>query len=148
MSKTETDKFARLARQTDANLKAEYTEEQIWQWLTAQGGKLSFNANQIEPGLARFFDMESVLAGILILGTLVWPHESYPRYLAPPDAPDSLEKAVQRTSKGRELGTRHYTEQFGVIKYIKPLAAEAQNTTALLKRCFDSGYLLASLPKN
>ncbi len=148
LSHAEMDLLERLARQTEANLRAEYTEEQIWEWLDAQGGKLSVNANQVEPGLTRFFDMQSVLAGILILGSLVWPHESYPRYPAPPDAPDSLSKAVQRTGGWRNMGTKHYTEELGVIKHIKPLAAQAKNTTTSLKRCYDSGYLLASLPKD
>ena len=58
------------------------------------------NANQIEPGLTRFFDMQSVLARILILGSLVWSHESYPRYPAPPNAPDSLDEAAKRPGGG------------------------------------------------
>ena len=147
LSRVEIDLLERLARQTEANLRSEYTEEQIWKWLDAQGGKLSVNANQIEPGLTRFFDMQSVLAGILILGSLVWPHESYPRYPAPPNAPDSLDEAAKRTRGWRNMGTKHYTEDLGVIKHIKTLAAQAKNTTTLLKRCYDNGYLLASLPK-
>ena len=138
----------RMAKQTEANLKAEYTEEQIWNWLDAQGGKFVVNANEIEPGLSRLFDMQSVLAGILILGSLVWPHESYPRYPAPPNAPDTLDEAAKRTGGWRNMGTKHYTEELGVIKHIKPLATQAKNTTTLLKRCYDNGYLLSSLPKS
>ncbi len=148
LRRAETDLLERLARQTDTNLRAEYTEEQIWEWLDTQGGKLSVDANQIEPGLTRLFDMQSVLVGILILGSLVWPHESYPRYPAPPNAPDSLDEASKRTGGWRGMGTKHYTEELGVIKHIKPLAVQAKNTTTLLKRCYDSGYLLASLPKD
>ena len=148
LSKSEEALLWRMARQSETRLTAQYSEEQIWDWLASQGGEISFNANQIEPGLNRFFDMQSVLAGILILGSLVWPHESYPRYPAPPDAPDSIEQAARRTGKSRSLGTKHYTEHLGVIKHIKTVTAQAKMTATLLKKCYESGYLLASLPND
>ena len=148
LHKSEEALLWRMARQSETRLRAQYSEEQIWEWVASQGGTFSFSANQIEPGLGRFFDMQSVLVGILILGSLVWPHESYPRYPAPPGAPDSLEEAAQRTRKGRSLGTRHYTEELGVIEHIKPLTAQAKRTAILLKKCYESGYLVTSLPND
>ncbi len=148
LSKAETDLLRRLAGRVEANLDAEYTGDQIWEWLEEQGGKFSFDASQTSPALKSFFDMQSVLAGILIIGSLVWPHESYPRYPAPPDASDSLEEAAQRTRRGRSLGTRHYTEELGVIKHIKPLTAQSRNTARLLKKCYDHGFMLAVFPND
>lgn len=148
LSKPETELLQRMAKQTEANLIAQYGEEQIWECLEGQGGRLTVNTSEISPGLNRFFDMQSVLAGILILGSLVWPHESYPRYPAPPDAPDSLNEAAKRTGRWRSMGTKHYTEELGVIQHIKSLTIQAKKTTVLLKTCYDNGYMLAAFPND
>ena len=71
-----------------------------------------------------------------------------PKYPAPPDAPDSIEQAALRTGKGRNLGTKHYTPELGVIKHIKPLTRQAKKTTELLKKCYDGGYMLAAFPSD
>jgi hypothetical protein len=148
LSNTEKAMLQRMARQSETNLLAQYGKEQIWEWLDAQGGSLSVNANEINPGLNRFLDMQSVLAGILILGSLVWPHESYPRYPAPPNAPDSLDEAAKRTGRWRSMGTKHYTQELGVIKHINLLTVQAKKTTVLLKKCYDDGYMLAAFPND
>ena len=78
--------------------------------------------------------------GLLIVGSLVWVHESYPRYPAEPDAPDSIEQAARE----RKLGVKHYTDEMGVIKHIKPLTAKADMTIRLLKNGYKAGYLFMS----
>ena len=78
--------------------------------------------------------------GLLIIGSLVWAHESYSRYPAEPDAPDSIEQAARE----RKLGVKHYTDEMGVIRYIKPLTAKADKTINLLKSGYKAGYLLMS----
>lgn len=141
----ETAMLQKVARQVDSKLMADYSEEQIWEWLDRQGGKLSIDAKEGELGLNSFFDLQSVLVGILILGSLVWPHESYPRYPAPPDSPDSIDKAAKRTRKGRSLGTKHYTQELGVIRHIGPLTAQTKRTVALLEKCYERNYLLTGI---
>ncbi len=148
LSGEESKLLLRLARQTEKDLFAKYGQEQVWDWLKERGGKITVNANDISQGLDRFFDMQSVLAGILILGSLVWPHESYPRYPAPPNAPVSLDDAAKRIGRWRSMGTRHYTQELGVIKYIKPLAVQSKKTIVLLKRCYDDGYMLTAFSKD
>ena len=78
--------------------------------------------------------------GLLIIGSLVWAHESYPRYPAEPDAPDSIEQAARE----RKLGVKHYTDEMGVIRHIKPLTAKADKAIRLLKSGYKAGYLLMS----
>ncbi len=46
------------------------------------------------------------------------------------------------------MGTRHYTQELGVIKHINTLAAQAKKTIVLLKRCYDDGYMLTSFSKD
>lgn len=148
LSGEETKLLQRLAKQIEENFSADYGEEQLWEWVQERGGKITVNANDISPGLNRFFDMQTVLAGILIVGSLVWPHESYPRYPAPSDAPVSLEDAAKRNGRWRSMGTRHYTQELGVIKHIKPLAVQTKKTIVLLKRCYDDGYMLTAFAKD
>ena len=90
------------------------------------------------------FDAQTVNFGILIVGSLVWPHESYPRYAPTSDAPDSLQQAAKHCRQGK-LGRRHYNDELGVIKHIKPLIRSAKKTTALLKKCYDAGCYSADL---
>ena len=80
--------------------------------------------------------------GILSIGALVWPHESYPRYPADPNAPNSLFDAAKKSEGGkRMLGTQHYSEQLGVICHIRRLTKECKNTTSLLQESFNQGWL-------
>ena len=148
LTATETTLLLRMATQMEVNLKADYSEEQIWEWLDIQGGRLSIDAGKEDLGLNSFFDLQSVLVGILILGSLVWPHESYSRYPAPPDSPDSIDQAAKRTRKGRSLGTKHYTQELGVIRHIRPLTTQTKRTVAFLQKCYERNYLLTSIPND
>ena len=53
-------------------------------------------------------ELPVAFVGLLIVGGLVWPHESYTRYVAPPGAPDEIAKAAAQ--QPRRLGSRHYTQ--------------------------------------
>ena len=75
--------------------------------------------------------------GLLIVGGLVWPHEAYPRYVAPPDAPDEIEKAAEQ----RKFGTKHYSEQLGVIKHIDILTKQAREITKSLRAGYQANCL-------
>ena len=100
------------------------------------GGCVVIDGNQIIQQVdISIFDAQLVNFGILIVGSLSWPHGSYPRYPAPPDAPDSLAEAATL----RKIGRRHYTEGLGVIKHIESLTRKAKWTTRLLKKCYAAG---------
>ena len=83
-------------------------------------------------------DMILANLGLLIVGSLVWGHESYPRYPADEDAPDSIEEAVR---KGK-LGVKHYTQEMGVICHITAVFQSADQTIHLLKSGYEAGFLL------
>ena len=75
--------------------------------------------------------------GLLIVGGLVWPHEAYPRYVAPPNAPDEIEKAAEQ----RKFGTQHYSEQLGVIMHIGKLTKQAREITKYLQTAYHANCL-------
>ena len=103
------------------------------------GGNIAFSGDEILSQLyVSLVDAQLVNFGILIIGSLAWPHATYPRYPAAPDAPDSLQQAVQERNRGN-LGRGHYTEEIGVIKHIEPLTRRAKWTADLLKKCYEAG---------
>ena len=102
--------------------------------------KFDFDGHQLVEQAIGIPHMLLANLGLLIVGSLVWAHESYPRYPAEPDAPDSIEQAARE----RKLGVKHYTDEMGVIRHIKPLTAKADKTIRLLKSGYKAGYLLMS----
>ena len=114
------------------------SEEEMTAELEENNGRFYFDGDQLIEGMTGMLNMMSANMGLLIIGSLVWAHESYPRYPADPDAPDSIELAV----KQRKLGTKHYTKEMGVIRHIKPLTVRADKTIRYLKRGYKAGYLL------
>ncbi len=97
---------------------------------------------RVSPSLIfEMFDVPKAAIGIIIVGSLVWPHESYLRYpIDPAFAHLSLEEAASE----RKLGTRHYTDELGAITYIRDLAVEAQRVANLLERIREAGLPLPS----
>ena len=93
------------------------------------------------PDVAKGYDtsiqVPVAFIGLFIVGGLVWPHESYPRYVAPPDAPDDIEQAAEQ----RKFGTQHYSEQLGVIKHIGTLTKQAREITKALRAGYQANYL-------
>lgn len=92
-----------------------------------------------KENLARVYDTSKAYMRLLLIGSLVWPHESYPRYVAPPGN-DRFEATPKQG-----LGTRHYTEAVGVIRHIKDITAEAQRMTTILEERYASGALFPYL---
>ena len=106
------------------------------------GFVVDVDGKQLIRQLGSFLDTQVANLGILTVGALVWPHESYPRYPAPPNAPGSIKDAAKRVAGGkRRLGTKHYTNKLGVIKHITRLTTRAKKTADLLKNAYDSDYL-------
>ena len=100
--------------------------------LKENNGEFTLPSSSFVPVVKHSLDLQAIHLGILIVGSLVWLHESSPRYPPDPDAPDSAEEAV---AQGK-MGARHYTDDRGVIKHVRTLALEAQKTTDLLKKRF------------
>ena len=101
--------------------------DQIRSDLEANNGQYSLGNNVVDA----MFEMPMAFIGILIVGGLVWPHESFPRYAADPEAPDTFEEAAEQT---RLLGSRHYSESLGVIKYIRELTRKALTITESISK--------------
>ena len=107
-------------------------DEQFRSELKANNGEFTFSSSSFISVVEHSLNVQLIHLGIIIVGSLVWPHESSPRYPPDPDAPDSAGEAVAQ----RKMGARHYTNDLGVIKCIKKLSREAQTTTNLLKKSY------------
>ena len=107
-------------------------DEQFRSELKANNGEFTIPASLFVPVIKHSLEVQLIHLRIIIVGSLVWPHESSPRYPPDPDAPDSAEEAVAQ----RKMGARHYRDDLGVIKRIKELAIEARKTTNLLKKIY------------
>ena len=117
---------------------SELDEEAMIAELEANGGNFYFDGQWLVKELPYILGMLTANLGLLIMGSLVWAHESYPRYPADPDAPDEIEEAARQ----RKLGTKHYDSRMGVIRHIKPLMNNSEKTIRLLKKSHEAGYLL------
>ena len=123
-----------------ANVIASKGEEQFLLELKASDGQYLFHQEE----MMGFFSPIKAFMGLLIVGAIVWPHESFPRYAASPNAPETIEEAVRPDGgKGRQLGSRHYTDDVGVIKHISELSTQAERITATLKESYDAGFLVS-----
>ena len=97
--------------------------------LKAMKWKIPLDHKQI---MANAFDIPLAVVGVFILGTLVWPHESYPRYPAHPCADESLKQAAEQ----RKMGIRHYSDDLGVISHIQELAGRAHAVAESLSKAY------------
>ena len=65
---------------------------------------------------------------VFLIGGLVWPHHTSTRYPSPPDAPTSPQEASQLG----KLGTQHYTDEIGVIRYVQELSQSILEAVGIL----------------
>ena len=138
LSKTESFLARKPIRQLVAAAIAAKGEEQFRSELAATGWRYSISRNEV----AKSLDVPVAFMGMLIVGGLVWPHESYPRYVAPSrKTPLTFEQAAKKVAKNRRLGVGDYSEAVGVIKYIRELSARAEKITILLEDSYKAGYL-------
>lgn len=107
-------------------------DKQLRLELKANNGEFTLPASSFVPAVKYSLNVQVIHLGIIIVGSLAWPHESSPRYPPDPNAPDSAKEAVTQ----RKMGARHYTDAIGVIKHIKNLAFEAKKITDLLKNIY------------
>ena len=121
----------RLARDLAAHV-----EEPDWDSLPDE--EIRYDGRPLVRTTLGIRDMILANLGLLTIGSLVWGHESYPRYPADEDAPDSIVEAV-RNSK---LGVKHYTQEMGVICHITSVFQGADQTIRLLKSGYEAGFLL------
>ena len=117
-----------------------HSEQEIAAELEATGGKYYFDGDQIIRHASGILDMLTANIGLLVIGSLVWAHEAFPRYPAEPGSPDSIKQAAAQ----RKMGVKHYTADMGVITHIHPLTTRADKTIQCLKRSYKGGYLLMS----
>ena len=110
-------------------------EERFLAELKEREGKFSFTKEQ----LLRPVDGPKASIGLLIVGSIVWPHESYPRYPASPEAARLNFGDAARQGK-RRLGSQHYSDSVGAIKYIRELSAHAERVTTLLYENYTDGF--------
>ena len=102
------------------------------------GEIICFHGQQLLKEAIGMQDMVLANLGLLIVGSLVWPHESYSRYPAAPGAPESIDQAVRE----RKLGVKHYTQEMGVIHHIRPITERAGKTIRMLRVGYEAGFLL------
>ena len=104
----------------------------------APGERICFPAQHLPRQAIGMQDMILANLGLLIVGSLVWPHESFSRYPAEPCAPDSIDQAV---IEGK-LGVKHYTQGMGVIRHIRRITESADKTIKMLRSGYEAGFLL------
>lgn len=103
----------------------EIGEERFLMELQKKGGKFSFEKEE----LLRVVKIPKASVGILIVGSIAWPHASYTRYPAPPgSAKDGLS------------GSEHYSDDVGAIRHIRRIAAHAEEIATLLYTHYKDGF--------
>ena len=112
-----------------------FSAEQLRSEIEEHGGKFSFG--KALP--VRSLRLSLAFMELLIIGGLVWPHESYSRYAAPPHAPSRVEEIGGQMFL---LGSRHYTDELGVIRYIRKLAKYAREAVTSFEDSYNAGHLL------
>ena len=108
--------------------------EQFRAGVESAGGKFHFP----KESMVRLYDGPKASVTLLIVGSLVWPHESYPRYPASPDAAD---KTFEEAARARQLGTQHYSDAVGAIRYVRELSARAEKAVSMLNERYQAGAL-------
>ena len=92
--------FNKVIPRIAENIIAQKGEEGFTSELEKSGGIFSFNREQI----LRMLDIPKASIGMLVVGSIVWPHESYLRYPAHPDYmqksyADAAAEIVKRNGK-------------------------------------------------
>ena len=108
------------------------------------GSSAILNGRHLVAQFKRFMQLQTALLGTLILGAIVWPHESYTRYPAPPGAPRNVRAAAKRinNNKRRQMGIGHYTNELGVVKHFREIVRSSALITTYLRNIQDNYYLL------
>ena len=106
------------------------------------GGSAILNGRHLVAQFKRFMQLQTALLGILIIGAIVWPHEAYTRYPAPPGAPRNVQAAAKRINRRRQMGIEHYTNELGVVKHFKKIVRSSALIATYLRNIQDNYYLL------
>lgn len=97
----------------------------------------SDDANRVSPEVV-IKEVQSLLKlvmaaiNVFLIGALAWPHQSSARYPVKSDAQVSAEE----TTHLRTLGTQHYTDEIGVIRYIRELSLSIREAVETLNNYY------------
>ena len=130
----------KVATKIVATAVAVHGETQFRAEIEANNGRYTLRMDQLEklPSAPR------ALMGLLLVGVLVWPHESYPRYPARSDVTKigyQLTDIVTLKDK-QYVGMEQYSDAFGVIKYIQEVSVHAEKITIMLEESYEAGLFL------
>ena len=106
------------------------------------GGSAILNGRHLVAQFKRFMQLQTALLGTLIIGAIVWPHEAYTRYPAPPGAPRNVQAAAKRIKRRRQMGIGHYTNELGVVKHFREIVRSSALIATYLRNIQDNYYLL------
>ena len=130
-----------LSRRLVENDVAHYGEDALRE-IIVDNEKYGFVVDDnMKQTLLGLFNIPSVLMNLWIVGGLTWPHESYPRYVAPPNAPVNIDREALSVRGPKPFGSIHYTNNVGVVMYIKPLACRALYIAKKMRESYDIGHL-------
>ena len=120
-----------------------WNQTQVRSELERMNWQVTLTKRNADHILMTSFEIPITFTEMLVVSSLVWPHEPYTRYPAPPSAIDlTYGEAAKRPG---QLGSGHYSSEVGAIKYIKNLADLAKKITACLKKSHRSGLLFTPL---
>ena len=88
------------------------------------------------------FEVPTTFTEMLVVSGLVWPHESYTRY---PASPEAINLSFLDAVATGQVGSGHYSSAVGVIAYIREISNLVVRITGTLKKIHGAGYLYASL---
>lgn len=134
----DTDSVGELALPLVKSLIGNHAGSDLRRSLESAGWKYQIGKEDI----VRTIDVPVGLVRVLILGALVWPHESFLRYPAPPGAATDYKEAGRQVVDGkRQLGSNHYSSGVGAIACIGDISRGASKTVGLLWKAHKAGYL-------
>ncbi|MYA50739.1 MAG: hypothetical protein F4Y25_08420 [Chloroflexi bacterium] len=119
-------------------------ETQLESELETMGWRVTFSKKDAKRLLFTSFEVPVTFTEMLIVGSIAWPHESYTRY---PASPDAALLSFGEAAKRRQLGSEHYSENVGAIKHIKTLSRLAVSVTRSLQKSHEEGFLFTTLEK-
>ena len=98
----------------------------------------NFTNRQRKLMLLLLFDTPTTFMELLSVGSLVWSHEASTRY---PAAPEHIQLSFADAAAKGHLGSNHYSEKAGVVKFVRELARRAKAISSNLKKINKAGYL-------
>ena len=122
-----------MARLDQSDLHSQF-EEMNWEYM--------FGKEDHQRILLGSFEAPVTFTDMLVVGSLVWPHESYTRY---PASPQAIDRSFFSAAAKRQLGSGHYSSTVGVMAHIREISRIAIRITGSLKKLHDAGYLYSSL---